>query len=231
VLDRHAPDGPILTAWLAPWTMVLAGCIANQPTPQRSVEEEPTVTTTSHRSETPEELATLGAGCFWCVEAVFQQLDGVLSVESGYAGGHVPDPTYQQVCEGDTGHAEVCRIRFDPGRLSFDKLLEVFWKVHDPTTANRQGHDVGPQYRSVVFYHDDRQKELAERYKRALDESGAYRAPIVTEISPLTNYYRAEDYHQNYFRSNPYQGYCRVVIQPKVEEFRKVFAKRLKRDE
>jgi len=175
------------------------------------------------------QLATFGAGCFWCVEAVFQRLDGVISVQSGYAGGTVENPTYKQVCTGATGHAEVCQIRFDPAKISFDDLLQVFWKTHDPTTLNRQGADEGTQYRSVIFYHDDQQRAQAEKRKKELDASGAWRNPIVTEISPLTRFYPAEDYHQNYYRTNPQQGYCRIVIQPKLEKFEKVFADKLKK--
>jgi peptide-methionine (S)-S-oxide reductase len=173
-------------------------------------------------------VVTFGAGCFWCVEAVFQQLDGVISVQSGYSGGKVKNPTYEQVCTGRTGHAEVCQIKYDPSRITFPELLEVFWKTHDPTTLNRQGADKGTQYRSVIFYHNDEQKQLAEKYKKALDESGAFKRPIVTEISPYTNFYVAEDNHQNYFKLNPQQGYCRLVIQPKVEKFREVFKDKLK---
>lgn len=174
------------------------------------------------------EEATFGAGCFWCVEAVFQELKGVKSVVAGYAGGETEDPTYKEVCSGETGHAEVCRITYDKSEISFKELLEVFWKTHDPTTLNRQGADVGTQYRSVVFYHDDEQKKLAEELKEALDKSGAYDDPIVTEISPLTNYYEAEDYHQDYYDNNPAQPYCSFVIQPKLEKFRKVFEDKLK---
>lgn len=178
-----------------------------------------------------EQVATLGGGCFWCVEAVFQELDGVLKVESGYAGGEVENPTYEQVCSGLTGHAEVCQITFDPSRITFDELLEVFWKTHDPTTLNRQGNDVGTQYRSVVFYHSDKQKELAELYRKKLDASGAFGAPIVTEISPVPKFYKAEAYHQNYFRTNPNAGYCAYVIQPKMAKFRKVFENKLRKDD
>jgi len=172
--------------------------------------------------------ATFGAGCFWCVEAIFERLEGVREVVSGYSGGHVEDPTYKQVCTGSTGHAEVCQVRFDPAVVSFEELLEVFWKTHDPTTKNRQGADVGTQYRSAIFYHDERQKELAQEYKEALDESGAFERPIVTEIVPFERFYPAEDYHQEYFALNPQQGYCRAVIAPKVEKFEKVFRDRLK---
>ncbi len=175
------------------------------------------------------DTATLGAGCFWCVEAVFQRLEGVLSVESGYSGGSIKNPSYKEVCKGTTGHAEVCRIVFDKHKISFDELLEVFWKTHDPTTLNRQGNDIGTQYRSVIFYHNQEQKNLAEKYKKEINESGAYPNPVITEISPLINYYKAEDYHQNYYNQNGNEGYCRYVIQPKVEKFEKIFAKKLKK--
>jgi len=174
------------------------------------------------------EIATFGSGCFWCTEAIFERLKGVHSVVSGYAGGKVKNPTYKEVCTGTTGHAEVSQITYDPKVISFDELLEVFWKTHDPTTLNRQGADVGTQYRSVIFYHNDEQKKLAEHYKDELDKSGAWKDPIVTEISPLTNFYKAEDYHQNYFANNPTQGYCSFVIAPKVEKFEKVFKNKLK---
>ena len=174
------------------------------------------------------ETATFGMGCFWCSEAIFERLKGVESVESGYSGGSVDNPTYEQVCTGRTGHAEVIQIKYDPKTISFDELLEVFWKTHDPTTLNRQGADVGTQYRSVIFYHNDEQKKLAEQYKTELDKSGAWGDPIVTEISPLTNYFPAEDYHQEYFENNPEQQYCNFVIAPKVEKFEKVFKNKLK---
>jgi len=174
------------------------------------------------------ETATFGAGCFWCVEAVFQQLNGVISVQSGYAGGHVKKPTYKEVCSGFTGHAEVIQVVFDPQVITFDELLEVFWLTHDPTTLNRQGADEGTQYRSAVFYHSEDQRQRAEHFKKALDDQQVWPKPIVTEISPISNYYPAEDYHQNYFIDNPTQGYCRMVIQPKVEKFKKAFANKLK---
>jgi len=173
------------------------------------------------------EVATLGAGCFWCVEAVYQELKGVISVESGYTGGKKENPTYEEVCTGETGHAEVCQIKFDPALLSFKDVLQVFWKVHDPTTLNRQGNDHGTQYRSVVFYHSEEQKALAEKYKSELDASGAWSKPLVTEISPIGKYWKAEEYHQNYFRTHPNQGYCAFVIAPKMEKFRKVFSEKL----
>ena len=173
-------------------------------------------------------LATLGAGCFWCVEAIFQRLEGVEKVVSGYAGGQVKNPTYKEVCTGKTGHAEVIQVHYDPAVISFEELLEVFWQTHDPTTLNRQGNDVGPQYRSAIFYHDDNQKKLAEEYKARLNEEGAFDNPIVTEISPFTNFYVAEDYHQNYFNENGNQPYCAIVIAPKVEKFEKVFKSKIK---
>lgn len=174
------------------------------------------------------DTAIFGAGCFWCVEAVFTELDGVLEVTSGYAGGHVKNPSYKEVCAGTTGHAEVARIIYDPARITFDELLEVFWQTHDPTTLNRQGADIGTQYRSAVFTTSVAQRELAEAYKAKLNASGAFPAPIVTEITALTTFYPAEDHHQNYYAQNGEQGYCQLVIRPKLEKFRKVFAEKLK---
>lgn len=174
------------------------------------------------------EIATFGNGCFWCTEAVFQQLKGVDKVEPGYAGGHVDNPTYKQVCSGTTGHAEVLQITYDPQQITYEELLRVFWETHDPTTLNRQGNDVGPQYRSVVFYHNEEQKQLAEKYKLALDTSGAFDDPIVTLIEPLSNYTTAEQDHHNYFLNNGSQAYCAFVVRPKVEKFRKVFQDKLK---
>jgi peptide-methionine (S)-S-oxide reductase len=174
------------------------------------------------------ERVTFGAGCFWCTAAVFAQLKGVESVVSGYSGGFVQNPTYKQVCAGTTGHAEVIQVTYDPKVISFVDLLEVFWKTHDPTTPNRQGHDIGTQYRSVIFYHTEEQKELAEEYKEKLDISGAFDAPIVTQIAPLTEFYVAETKHQNFFADNPGHAYCRVVIAPKFEKFQKVFKDKLK---
>ncbi|MFW9786240.1 MAG: peptide-methionine (S)-S-oxide reductase MsrA [Candidatus Thorarchaeota archaeon] len=169
------------------------------------------------------ETATFGSGCFWCTEAVFQQLKGVESVVSGYSGGHVENPSYRQVTTGRTGHAEVCQVQYDPEQISFEDLLEVFFNTHDPTTLNRQGHDVGTQYRSVIFYHSEEQRKTAERVKAELDSSGTWENPIVTEIVPFEKFYQAEDYHQNYYRNNPTEGYCRVVIAPKLNKFEKVF--------
>jgi peptide-methionine (S)-S-oxide reductase len=174
------------------------------------------------------EMATFGAGCFWCVEAIFQDLKGVHSVVSGYAGGTVKNPTYRQVCAGTTGHAEVVQITFDSDVISFEELLYVFWRTHDPTTLNRQGADVGTQYRSVILYHNDEQKAIAEKSKKETDVSGLWPNSIVTEIAPLGEFYEAEDYHQNYWRLNPNQPYCRTVIDPKVRKFRHEFKQQLK---
>jgi peptide-methionine (S)-S-oxide reductase len=174
------------------------------------------------------DTATFGTGCFWCTEAIFQQLDGVLKVTSGYSGGHVDNPTYKQVCDGTTGHAEVIQVVYDPSVITFDELLQAFWQSHDPTTLNRQGNDVGPQYRSVIFYHDQEQKEKAEQYKAELDRSKAFDNPIVTEISPFSNFYVAENYHQDYYNNNGSQPYCYYVIRPKLEKFNKVFKDKLK---
>jgi peptide methionine sulfoxide reductase msrA/msrB len=175
--------------------------------------------------------ATFGSGCFWCTEAVFQQLKGVHSVVSGYMGGQIRNPTYRQVCEGTTGHAEVIQVEYDPQVVSYAELLEVFWKTHDPTTLNRQGNDYGTQYRSAIFFHDDDQRQQAEKYKSSLDASGAFDRPIVTEIVPLEEFYRAEDYHQNYYTLNSEQGYCQAVIGPKLEKLRKVFREKLRKQD
>ncbi len=172
--------------------------------------------------------ATFGNGCFWCTEAVFQEMRGVHEVVSGYSGGHMENPTYEQVCAGTTGHAEVIQITYDPAVVSFAELLEVFWRTHDPTTLNRQGADVGTQYRSVIFCHDDEQQKAAEHYRQELDSAGVFRAPIVTQIEPFSKLYPAERYHQNYFKQNPQQAYCAMIIQPKMEKFRKVFSDKLK---
>ncbi len=169
------------------------------------------------------EQATFGAGCFWCVEAIFQMVDGVIKVESGYSGGKVNNPSYEAVCSGTTGHAEVCQITYDPTKVSYETLLEAFWGSHDPTTLNKQGNDSGTQYRSVIFYHNELQKRLAEEYKKKLDKSGAYSKPIVTEIAAYGSFFKAENYHQNYFNNNKNQPYCSFVIQPKVDKFKKVW--------
>lgn len=180
---------------------------------------------TEHKLDT----ATFGAGCFWCVEAVYQQLEGVVAVKSGYSGGTVLNPTYKEVCNGTTGHAEVCQIIFDPAVISYTDLLQAFWVSHDPTTLNRQGNDVGTQYRSVIFYHNEKQLELATKYKNELNNSHAYPNPIVTEISPIPTFYAAEDYHQNYYNENGDQPYCQFVVKPKLDKFQKVFKDKLKK--
>ncbi len=174
------------------------------------------------------DTVTFGAGCFWCVEAVFQQLNGVHSVRSGYAGGKVRNPSYKEVCTGTTGHAEVCQITYDLSIISFAELLQAFYQTHDPTTLNRQGHDVGTQYRSVVFYHNENQRVLAEKYKKELNDQHVWPDPVITEIAPFTEFFPAEDYHQNYFNQNGDQPYCSAVIRPKVEKFQKVFKDKLK---
>lgn len=171
------------------------------------------------------ETATLGGGCFWCLEAVYQELKGVQQVESGYTGGHVPNPTYEQVCDGTTGHAEVVRLSFDPDVVSYREILEVFFTIHDPTTLNRQGNDVGTQYRSAIYTHSPQQQETARQV--IAEMANVWDAPIVTEVSPAGAYYKAEDYHQNYFKQHPLQGYCAFVVAPKVAKFRKIFAEKL----
>lgn len=167
--------------------------------------------------------AVFGAGCFWCVEAVFQQVNGITKIESGYSNGDVKNPTYREVCDGRTGHAEVCKIWFDSNIVSYETLLSIFWQTHDPTTLNQQGNDRGTQYRSGIFYNSDSQKLAAEKYKIELDQSGAFSNPIVTQIAALNNYFPAEDYHQNYYNQNSQQSYCQYVIAPKLEKFKKVF--------
>jgi peptide-methionine (S)-S-oxide reductase len=174
------------------------------------------------------DTATFGSGCFWCTEAIFQQVSGVKKVTSGYSGGQVVNPSYKEVCTGRTGHAEVIQVVYDPDVISYRELLEIFWKTHDPTTLNRQGNDIGTQYRSVIFYHNEEQREKAEYYKKELNTAGVYDQPIVTEISPFENFYEAEDYHQDYYSENPRQPYCTFVIQPKIEKFKKVFESKLK---
>ncbi len=175
------------------------------------------------------ETATLGAGCFWCVEAVFDDLKGVESVESGYSGGHTENPTYQQVCSETTGHAEVANVNFNPQEISFKEILQVFFSVHDPTTLNRQGNDVGSSYRSAIFYHDENQKQIAEEVIKEVEAEGIYDNSIVTEVTPFDKFYIAENYHQEYFANNPNQPYCAAVVAPKVAKFRKKFVDRLKR--
>jgi peptide-methionine (S)-S-oxide reductase len=174
-------------------------------------------------------VATFGTGCFWCTEAIFQELEGVVKVTSGYSGGHVDNPTYRQVCDGNTGHAECLNIEYDSTKISFDELLEVFWQTHNPTTLNRQGNDIGTQYRSVIFYHNEEQRAKAEKYKVELNKSGAWDDPVVTTLEPFDRFYPAEDYHQNYYNNNTGEGYCQFVIRPKLEKFEKVFKSKLKK--
>ena len=217
---------PILAVWMT-GLVTLVSCAQKTPGSTASKKEKQTMMNSTPVPATTA-VATFANGCFWCTEAIFEELDGVISAVSGYTGGETISPTYKEVCDGNTGHAECLQITYDTTKISFDELLEVFWQTHDPTTLNRQGADVGTQYRSGIFYHTDEQKEKAESYKAALDKSGAFDRPIVTEISV---FYPAEDYHQQYFElngnSNPY---CRVVIQPKLEKFRKVFKDKLKKD-
>lgn len=185
-------------------------------------------TQTHNMSDNKKDTATFAAGCFWCVEAQFQQLEGVDSVVSGYIDGHVPNPTYKQVCTGTTGHAEACNIIYDPQKISYDELLAAFFTAHDPTQLNRQGNDIGTQYRSGIYYHNEEQKEKANYYIHKLNEEKVYDQPIVTEVKPYDVFYVAEDYHQNYYNQNSEEGYCAMVIKPKMEKFKKVFADKLK---
>jgi peptide-methionine (S)-S-oxide reductase len=198
----------------------LVGAIVMTASGQSAAKEEPEL-----------EQATFGSGCFWCTEAVFAELKGVKSAVSGYSGGRVENPTYEQICTGRTGHAEVIQVTYDPAVISFRELLEVFWTTHDPTTLNRQGADVGTQYRSAVFYHTEEQRKEAEHFKARLNEEKAFGDPVVTEITDFEKFYPAEDKHQEYYAANPEQGYCRMVIQPKLEKFRKAFASKLKTDD
>ena len=218
---QSIPNGFRTSTVFLLFSIILVSCT-------ESTQQERVAMVDNKMDDSKTDLVTFGAGCFWCVEAVFQQIDGVLSVESGYAGGEVENPTYKQVCTGTTGHAEVCQIRYDPQRVDLRQLLEVFWKTHDPTTLNQQGADYGTQYRSAIFYHDEQQRELAEHLKRKLDESGAWNAPIVTEITTFDKFYKAEQDHQDFYKLNPQHQYCQLVIQPKLEKFRAVFADKLK---
>ena len=210
--------------------MGLSSCAQKDNAP-KSKKENKVMTSSTANSSTllTMDTATFGTGCFWCTEAIFQQLEGVEKVTSGYSGGTVPNPTYEQVCSKTTGHAECLNIMYDPAKISFDELLEVFWQTHDPTTLNRQGADEGTQYRSVVFYHNEEQKAKTTKYKAALDKSGAFDKPIVTSLEPFTIFYPAEAYHQNYYNNNTGQGYCQFVIRPKIEKFEKVFKSKLKK--
>lgn len=206
-----------------PFIMLL--CISCNSAQNTSQKMQTAVSTESSPSGQTE-IATLGGGCFWCVEAVYQELKGVLKVESGYTGGRITDPTYKEVCSGMTGHAEVVQVTFDPVQVSYADVLRVFFSVHDPTTLNRQGNDVGTQYRSVIYYHSEQQRDMAETIKKEAAE--AWDNPVVTEISAAEKFYKAEDYHQNYYRENPNQGYCSFIITPKLKKFREKFADKLK---
>lgn len=220
-----SPSGARIATVLA---AILAGGILMASLPAASSQTPSDVPAAEGGDGSKREKATFGNGCFWCTEAVFSELKGVTSAVSGYSGGHVENPTYKHVCTGLTGHAEVVQVTFDPQTISYQELLEVFWKTHDPTTLNQQGPDVGTQYRSAVFYHSDAQRKAAEEYKQKLDESGDFDAPIVTEITKFEKFYPAEDYHQQYYELNGREPYCRVMIRPKVEKVRRVFKDKLK---
>jgi len=210
---------PLLTAVLL---LALVACTADG-------NGEEAVTETGNPAPAPTtKLATFGGGCFWCTEAVFVRIDGVFEVTSGYTGGEVEDPTYEQICGGETGHAEAIQMRYDPAKVAYTDLLEIFFSTHDPTTLNRQGPDVGTQYRSAVFYHDEEQRAVAERVRKALDESGIFPSPIVTESTPATRFWPAEKYHQDYYENNSSAGYCVMVIRPKLEKLTKLFREKLK---
>jgi peptide-methionine (S)-S-oxide reductase len=227
----------IILAGLVLTVSAFYSCAQKTPATTSSKEKEPIINKTDDTMERKDppamgtmEVATLANGCFWCTEAIFEQLDGVISAESGYTAGEKPNPTYKEVCTGETGHAECLQITYDPTKITFDELLEVFWQTHDPTTLNRQGGDVGTQYRSGVFYHNEEQKQKAEKYKAELDKSGAFDNPIVTEITAFTKFYPAEDYHQQYFELNENKNpYCKMVIRPKLDKFEKVFKDKLKK--
>lgn len=213
-----------LTTMLILSTLALHACSSRAQTSEPANKEKEIVS--MENGELQE--ATFGAGCFWCVEAVFEEVKGVKSVVAGYAGGDVKNPAYKEVTTGNTGHAEVARITYDPSVVSYEQLLEVFWHTHNPTTLNRQGYDVGTQYRSVIFYHNDEQRDIAEKSLEETDASDLWKDPIVTEIEPVSNYSQAENYHQNYYANNPNAGYCTVVIAPKLKKFRKEFSHMLK---
>jgi peptide-methionine (S)-S-oxide reductase len=214
-------------SWLIGLTLVVVVCVAVFLGRKFALSETPTVL---EPAEPPAGMAkaTFGAGCFWCTEAVFSQLKGVRSVVSGYSGGWLKNPTYREVCTGTTGHAEAIQVTYDPAVIPYEELLEVFWQAHDPTTPDRQGNDVGPQYRSIIFYHTDEQKRLAEQSRQEMDASGLFAGPVVTQVVPFTEFYRAEPYHQNYFAENSGHPYCRFLIRPKVEKMKKLFPDKLK---
>lgn len=214
--------------WLSLTTLVAC---ANPSTPTLQTQANMTNTVIDPHNDSLA-LATLGGGCFWCTEAIYERTEGIVAVESGYSGGHVENPTYEQVCTKTTGHAEVIRIQYDPAVITYAEILDIFWRTHNPTTLNRQGNDVGPQYRSVIFYHNDEQRQIAEKSLAETDASDLWSDPIVTVIEPLTNYYVAEDYHQNYFKNNGDKNpYCMFVVKPKVEKFEKQFKDRLKKND
>lgn len=220
MLSKYLLLGSLLLA-------TFASCAQKKKTAMNNISDKPETKTASVGKDGLD-TATFAEGCFWCTETFFNQLKGVKKVVSGYSGGTVANPTYEAVCTGTTGHAEACNIIYDPSEISYDKLLEAFWESHDPTTLNRQGNDIGTQYRSVIFYHNEIQKEKAEKYKQKLNESGAFRSPIVTAIQSYGNFYPAENYHQDYYENNRNQPYCQFVIKPKLEKFRKVFQDELK---
>jgi peptide-methionine (S)-S-oxide reductase len=206
---------------------LLFACTNDIKQKEKQADTQEGIAMTNSNSNT--DTATFGAGCFWCVEAIFQNLKGVQAVQSGYSGGSIKNPSYKEVCTGRTGHAEVVQITYDPKQITYDELLEVFWQTHDPTTLNQQGADHGTQYRSAIFYHNDQQKQLAEGYKKKLNDEKVFKGQVVTEITPFQTFYKAEDYHQNYFNENKDSNpYCTMVIQPKLEKFKKVFKEKLK---
>ena len=215
------------TFLIVPLTLIMftIGCISK---PKVAAKEETKIKTMEIKDSTKWDTATFGAGCFWCVEAIFQELKGVKSVKSGYAGGTKANPTYDEICSGKTGHAEVTQLVYDPTVTTFKELLEVFWEIHDPTSHDKQGNDVGPQYRSAVFYHSKQQMDEAEFYKKQLNDENAFSKPVVTQIAPMTEFYRAEDYHQDYYKNNADQTYCVYIIRPKLDKFRKSFKSKLK---
>lgn len=215
------------TFLIVPLTLIMftIGCVSK---PKVAAKEETKIKTMEIKDSTKWDTATFGAGCFWCVEAIFQELKGVKSVKSGYAGGTKVNPTYDEICSGKTGHVEVTQLIYDPTVTTFKELLEVFWEIHDPTSHDKQGNDVGPQYRSAVFYHSKQQMEEAEFYKKQLNDENAFSKPVVTQIAPMTEFYRAEDYHQDYYKNNADQTYCVYIIRPKLDKFRKAFKSKLK---
>lgn len=221
------PNIPFFT-FILMCCMVVVSCAQSEKKNKKKMNNESSASAVIDTANT--QIATFGTGCFWCSEALFETLDGVKDVVSGYSGGHVKNPSYREVCEGTTGHAECIQVTYDPKKITYTALLEAFFRGHDPTSLNRQGNDVGTQYRSVIFYQNDEQKKLAEEAKNELNKSGAYAKPIVTEIAKADKFYPAEDYHQDYFAKNPDQGYCAYVIAPKLEKFRKVFHDKLKKD-